>query len=104
MGKTKKELEERRMRIKKLYESGLNVYQIADTVGVALSTVYNSLSIMGITLQKAAGKDESNLVYADNSVPVLEKVVIHGNWLYKNRKKYRVNRICTDITPLFAPR
>lgn len=87
---SKKELEERRMRIKKLYESGLNVYQIADTVGVALSTVYNSLSIMGITLQKAMGRDESNLVYADNKV-VLEKVVIYG-------KRY------TDITPLFAPR
>lgn len=90
MGKTKKELEERRTRIKKLYESGLNVYQIADTVGVALSTVYNSLSIMGITLQKAAGRDESNLVYADNTV-VLKKVVIYG-------KRY------IDVTPIFAPR
>ena len=90
MGKSKKELEERRMKVKELYENGLDVYEIAEALGVAVSTVYNSLSIAGITLRKAMGRDESKLVYANNKV-VLQKVVING-------KRY------TDITPIFAPR
>ena len=87
---SKKVLEERRKKIKELYVSGLNLYDIAETVGVDVSTVYNSLSIAGFTVRESKGTDESKLVYADNKV-VLQKVVING-------KRY------IDITPIFSPR
>lgn len=91
MGVSKKELEERRMKARELYEKGLNIKDIAKTMGVAISTVYNSLSIAGITLQKERGIDESNLSYADNRTPILERLIIDG-------KRY------VDITPIFSPR
>lgn len=91
MGVSKKELEERRMKARELYEKGLNVYDIAKTMGVAISTVYNSLSLAGITLQKERGIDESKLYYADNRPQILERLIIDG-------KRY------VDITPIFSPR
>ena len=91
MWRSKKEVEKRRAEIKELYEKGLDVYEIVEAMGVSISTVYNGLSIAGITLPKAAERDESNLIYADNSIPELEKVIIDG-------KRY------TDVTPIFAPR
>lgn len=91
MGLSKKVLEERRTKIKELYEKGLNVCEIAEVVGVAISTVYNSLPIAGIVIRKATEIDESKLIYANNSVPALERLIIDG-------KRY------VDITPIFSPR
>ena len=91
MSMQKTELEKRRAKIIELYEKGLEVYEIAEAIGVNRGTVHNALTIAGITLQKERGINESNLVYADNSIPELETVVIDG-------------KIYTDITPLFAPR
>lgn len=90
MGFSKKVIEERRTKIKELYEKGLNVYEIAEAVGVTVPTVYNALYIEGFSPRESREMDERKQVYLDNRV-VLHKVVING-------KRY------TDITPLFAPR
>lgn len=103
MGVSKKVLEKRREKAKELYEKGLDVYEIAEAIGVSISTVYNTLSIAGIELERSARRKEK-LTYADNRKPVLEKVVIYGKWFYKNGTKYMINRLCTDLTPIFAPR
>ena len=90
MFKGKKQLEEEREKIKELYEEGFETIEIARIMGVSRSTVYNALSITGV-IERRTTIDESNLIYADNSVPILEKMVIDG-------KRY------TDLTPIFAPR
>ena len=90
MGITVKERKERREKIKEMYEKGMNLFDIAESFGVSVLTVTNDLSLAGIRVRKERAMNESNLVYADNSVE-LEKVVIDG-------KTY------TDITPIFAPR
>ena len=64
---------------------------IADHFCISASSVHNTFNVMGFAIKPRIGIDESNLVYADNKEPVLEKVVI-GVKLY------------TDITPLFSPR
>ena len=102
MGRTRQSIKEQCDKVKELYCKGYTVKEIATAIGMSKESVYNSFTIMGMSLKKSA-IDEKNLVYADNSVE-FEKVVIYGNWLYKNGKKYRVNRLCTDITPMFAPR
>lgn len=81
-------VEERRTKIIELYEKGLTENEIRNTLRVSLSTVINALSIAGMRLPKTT---EEKLAYADNSVPVLEKVVIDG-------------KLYTDITPLLVPR
>ena len=102
MEKAVESMEERCAIVKELYSKGYTVKEIAEFVGLSKERIYNALKIAGIQIKRNA-IDEDNLLYADNSVE-FEKVVIHGNWLYKNGKKYRVNRLCTDITPMFAPR
>ena len=88
MGVEKKELEERRTKIIELYKKGLTENEIKETMEVSLSTVINALSIAGMRSPKTT---EEKLVYADNSIPVLEKVVVDG-------------KLYTDITPIFVPR
>ena len=73
-----------------------------DREEMSKESVYNSFTIMGMSLKKSL-IDENNLVYADNSVK-FEKVVLYGKWEFKNGIKFRKNAICTDITPVFAPR
>lgn len=84
-------IEEKREKAKELHEKGLTPYEISDVMGVGLSTVYTYLYISGITLRKTKEIDESNLVYADNRKPILEKMIIDGKYY-------------TDVTPLFSPR
>ena len=90
MGKSRKEVMEQCQKVKELYCKGYTIDEIASAIGVCKSSVYNSFTIMGMSLKKRL-IDESNLVYADNKPPVLEKVIIDG-------KRY------TDITPIFSPR
>ena len=90
MGKSRKEVMEQCQKVKELYCKGYTIEEIAQLIGVCKGSVYNSFTIMGMSLKKRL-IDESNLVYVDNKPPVLEKVIIDG-------KRY------TDITPIFSPR
>ena len=89
MGRSMKSIKEQCQKVKELYCNGYTVKEIAQAIGMSKESVYNSFTIMGISLKRSL-IDENNLVYADNRVK-LEKVVING-------KRY------TDITPIFAPR
>lgn len=93
--KAKRSREEMEMQfpvMKEMYESGYSVADIANYFCISVSSVHNTCNIMGYSLKKrSADVDESNLVYADNKPPVLEKVV-EGGKLY------------IDITPVIAPR
>lgn len=102
MGRSRKEILEQCQKVKELYCNGYTIKEIAASIGMSKESVYNSFTIMGISLKKSL-IDESNLVYADNRVK-LEKVVLHGKWEVKNGVTFRKNTICTDITPIFAPR
>ena len=90
MGKSiRQQLREDADTIKQMFAKGYTVSEIAKAFKVDAITMYEVMRWMGFSFKKSA-IDESNLVYADNTVK-LEKVVICG-------KRY------TDITPLFAPR
>ena len=88
MKRSKEIIEKQFKTMKKMWEEGRSIKEMAEACGVGNCTVYNTFNLMGISLKKST--DESRLVYADNSVK-LEKVVING-------KRY------TDVTPVFAPR
>ena len=88
MKRSKETIDEQFKKMKKMWEEGCSIKEMALACGVGYCTVYNTFNLMGISLKKQ--NDESNLVYADNIVN-LEKVVING-------KRY------TDMTPVFAPR
>ena len=75
--------------MKEMYESGYTVNDIANHFCISASSVHNTFNVMGFAVKPKI--DESNLVYADNKEPVLEKVIIGG-------------KLYTDITPLFSPR
>lgn len=102
MGRRRKEVLEQCQKVKELYCNGYTVKEIAASIGRSKESVYNSFTIMGISLKKPL-IDESNLVYADNSVK-LEKYVLYGKWEVKNGVRFRKNIICTDMTPIYAPR
>lgn len=89
MGRSRASIIEQCNIVKELYDSGYTVKEIAESIGMSKESVRNSFNIMGISLKKPE-IDETNLIYADNSVK-LEKLVLNG-------KRY------TDITQLFAPR
>ena len=74
--------------IKEMYLGGVPVAEMARKLKISTASISNAVSNM--YLPRRSEKDESNLVYADNSVK-LEKVVIDG-------------KIYTDVTPLFSPR
>lgn len=76
--------------IKAMHEQGMSAQEIADELGLGKQSILNAISVMGLA-KKRPQVDESKLIYADNSGPVLEKVIIYG-------------KLYTDITPIFAPR
>lgn len=89
--------------IKEMYEKGLPIKEIAEAFGISKYSIYDAISIMGIANRQPWKKDEE-LVYADNKPPVLEKVKVYGKLKMKNGVKYRINSLCTDITPILSPR
>jgi orotate phosphoribosyltransferase-like protein len=89
MGRSREAINEQCQKVKELYCKGYTAKEIAQAIGVSTPTVYNSFTIMGMSLRRSL-IDENKIVYADNRV-ILEKIVING-------KRY------IDITPLFAPR
>lgn len=103
MGRSRKEIMEQFPKIKQMYDNGCKIDMIAKTFGVSKESIYNAFTINGMSLKKTL-IDESKLVYADNKPPVLEKVILYGKWEVKNGIRCRKNSICTDITPVFAPR
>lgn len=76
--------------IKAMHEQGMSAQEIGDALNLGRQTINNVISSLGLSKRRSL-IDESTLVYADNSVPVLEKVIIDG-------------KCYTDITPLFSPR
>ena len=80
-------------KIKEMYEKGESIKEIAKTLKICNSSIYNALSKMDIPKRARKGDvdhEEEKLVYADNKV-VIKKITVNG-------KRY------ADITPLFAPR
>lgn len=106
MAKCKKDLRPMYGIIKKMYEGGEDVKTIEELLGISNYSVYKALSVMGIEsrLQRKKIKEELELNYADNSAPILEEVVIYGQWKEKDGIRYRTKKIFTDIAPLFIPR
>ena len=81
-------------KIKEMYESGSPIIDISITLNISNYAIYKAISDMDIKQRKKENvlkRIEKELVYANNSAPVIEKVFIDG-------KRY------TDITPLFSPR
>lgn len=92
MNKPKKEVKKHYPLIKEMYEKGRSSKEIAEFLGVSIGSIYNAISNMGISLRrKVIEENEMKLIYADNSVPVFERIIING-------KSY------TDITQVFVPR
>lgn len=92
MKKPKKEVKKHYPLIKEMYEKGIDSKEIAEFLGVSNVAIYNAISNMGISLRrKVIEENEMKLIYADNSVPVFERMIING-------------KCYTDITPIFAPR
>lgn len=89
--------------VKTMYEEGYTFQSIAEAVGISVTEVYNIVTKLGLP-KRTPVVDESTLVYADNSPPVLERVVIYEKWKVKNGVKCRIKRICTDVAPLYIPR
>lgn len=108
MGKEKKrskeEIERQFPVMKEMYESGYSVLDIANYFCISPSSVHNTFNVMGYSVRPRTEIDERKLIYADNKPPVLEKVILYGKWEVKNGIRCRKNRICTDITPIYAPR
>lgn len=80
-------------KIKEMYENGESISEIAKTLKICNSSIYNALSNMGIPKRTNRGgvvRKEEELVYADNRVTI-EKIIVNG-------KHYE------DITSLFSPR
>lgn len=90
MGRSRKEIVENFPKVQEMYNNGMTTEEIAEAFNVSKSSVWNWFNIMGITMKKRL-IEETNLVYAVHTPPVLEKVTING-------------KIYTDITPLFSPR
>ena len=76
--------------IKEMHEQGVSAQEIGYILGLEKSSIHNAISNMGLA-KKRCGIDEGLLVYANNKIPVLERVIVDG-------KRY------IDITPLFSPR
>lgn len=92
MKNRKKEIKVHYPTIRKMYENGSKVKEIAAALDVSKEAIYNAITIMGISLRKKKLIEvENGLVYADNRPPILERLIIDG-------KRY------VDITPLFSPR
>lgn len=80
-------IEEQFKKMKKMWEEGCTLTEIAKSNCTSISNVKDTFAIMGYSRKRQVIE---NLVYADNRVK-LEKVVIDG-------KRY------TDVTPIFSPR
>ena len=89
-----------------MYESGSEVIDIVNELGISRDSIYRALSQMGVKMRLSTRRkyEDETLVYAVNEPIVLEKVVIHGKWYVKDGIKQRINHLCTDITPLFSPK
>ena len=91
MGK-RKDIKKNYPAIKEMYENGCSITQIATTLDLSRPSIYNAICIMGISRRAERKEQElSQLTYADNRPPVLEKLIENG-------KRY------TDVTPLYSPR
>lgn len=79
--------------IKEMYESGSEVIDIVNELGISRDSIYRALSQMGVKMRLSTRRkyEDETLVYAVNEPIILEKIIIEG-------KRY------IDITPLFSPR
>ena len=91
--KSKKEIKKLYPGIKEMYEKGCTIKEIATTLDVSKEAIYNAITVMNIPLRKKniVEPEIKVLMYADNTPPILEKMIIGG-------KRY------TDVTPIFSPR
>lgn len=86
---TKQQVKQHYPQIKEMYLGGVAINEISQKLKISKSAIYNAVSNMYLPRRQEINKID--LVYVDNSPPILEKLIING-------KQY------TDITPLFAPR
>ena len=79
--------------IKEMYESGSEVIDIVNELGISRDSIYRALSQMGVKMRLSTRRkyEDETLVYAVNEPIILEKIIIEG-------KRY------IDITPLFSPK
>ena len=79
--------------IKEMYESGSEVIDIVNELGISRDSIYRALSKMGVKMRLSTRRkyEDETLVFAVNEPIILEKIIIEG-------KRY------IDITPLFSPR
>ena len=61
MGRSRKEILEQCQKVKELYCKGYTIKEIAASIGMSKESVYNSFTIMGISIKKPL-IDERNLV------------------------------------------
>ena len=100
MKRSQETIEEQFKEMKKMFDEGANIREVAAAFCLSVNSVYNTFSLMGFSFKKP---DVEKLVYADNSVK-LEKVTLHGKWQVKDGIIFRKNTIFTDVTPVLAPR
>ena len=105
MGRSQKDIKPMYGIIKEMYESGENVKNIVEILGICNDSVYKALSVMGIKHRlREKKKEEKKLNNADKSTSIPEKVVIYGQWKVKEGIRYRKKSVFTDIAPLIMPR
>ena len=104
--KTKAEVKSLHPKIKEMYESGAAVKEIASLLGISKEAIYNAITVMKIPLRKKniVEPEIPVLMYADNTPPVLEKMVFTSGWRVKDGVKQRTKSTYTDVTPIFSPR
>ena len=89
MKRSKREIAEQFPIMRRMYDEGHSMVEIAKMFNISTSTVRYTFTLMGETIRKKIA--DENLTYAVYTQPVLERIAI-GNKLY------------TDVTPLFLPR
>ena len=75
--------------IREMHEKGICAKEIGIALNLEKQSINNAIAIMGLA-KKRVKPEETNLIYADNRPPVLEKVIVNG-------------KLYTDVAPLFIP-
>ena len=108
LGLKKKKYQDAQKNVIAMYAAGKKVSEISETLGVSASFIHKEIKNAGLKMRNEYVVSENNLinektVFADHSIK-LEKVIINGRWMIKNGRKCRINKICTDVTPIFSQR
>lgn len=106
MGLKRRDWEEIRKNVVEMYSSGIGFEKIEKELGVSRHYICSVIKKSGISKRRVMyignhSLIDENTVFADNRV-VLEQYVEKGKPFIKNGQKVRINKIYTDLMPIFG--